>query len=694
MNLSESGWLGLSVADWIVLALYFVVILAIGIWSIRKVHDMADFFMGGRRFGKVFMMFFAFGAGTSSEQAISVVAGTWRVGLAGIWWQFLWLWATPFYWIVAPILRRTRALTTADFFESRYNTSTATLYTVYGIIMSIVFIAGGLYGSGKMVNALTGGRLDQVAIEANVQVPQLNWDAEQGVHVSQRQVQGYEFAILAMTVLFVAYGMAGGLGAAIITDFIQGVLTITFSFLLLPFVFAKIGGFGTLHGQSDIKTGMLDFVARPDVAALLGKEPITPFYVAMLSITALAGIVVQPHIMGVCGAGKTEMEGRFGFTVGNFLKRFCTVAWTFTGLACIVWYLGAASPLQHTDRPLTAESGAAWEELDEAARAEAQAAFAALPEDEQIKIASDRTAYARLNRYNSLTAEDELSDDQRAELVGEDKAFADELFGRAAYDILPTIAPGLIGLLLASLLAAVMSTSDAQMVISSGLFTENIYRRFFVRNATQSHYLWVGRFAGLAIVTLALLLQSTFTDVIDALKVIIKTPAVIGISLWFGISWRRWNSWAVWGSTICGVAAWVMVANYPATVHSWGILPDSLFAISDDGTATKMFDAWQMLCFMSAGIVSGLVISLLTPMQPKDKLDHFYSLMHTPITPGEEIEKPCTLPENPAPQEPRLIANSNIELPRPTLVDIGGFLLAWAAVAFIIWLTSYLAGAL
>ena len=78
---------------------------------------MTDFFMGGRRFGKVFMMFFAFGSGTSSEQTISVVAGTWRVGLAGIWWQFLWLWATPFYWIVAPVMRRMRALTTADFFE-------------------------------------------------------------------------------------------------------------------------------------------------------------------------------------------------------------------------------------------------------------------------------------------------------------------------------------------------------------------------------------------------------------------------------------------------------------------------------------------------------------------------------------------------------------------------------------------------
>ena len=109
--------LGMHWLDWTVLAVYFAVIVAIGVWSLKKAQNMTDFFMGGRRFGKVFMMFFAFGAGTSSEQAISVVAGTWRVGLAGIWWQFLWLWATPFYWIVAPVMRRMRALTTADFFE-------------------------------------------------------------------------------------------------------------------------------------------------------------------------------------------------------------------------------------------------------------------------------------------------------------------------------------------------------------------------------------------------------------------------------------------------------------------------------------------------------------------------------------------------------------------------------------------------
>ena len=646
---AETAWLGLSWVDWAVLFGYFVVVLAIGLWSLKRVKDMADFFMGGRRFGKIFMMFFAFGAGTSSEQAISVVAGTWRVGLAGIWWQFLWLWATPFYWIVAPVMRRMRALTTADFFEARFNTSTATLYSIYGIVMAIVFIAGGLYSSGKMINALTGGQLEVVAEDVNIQVPDATWDQESRSFVfGKRQVEGYEFAILAMTVLFVTYGMAGGLGAAIITDFIQGVLTITFSFLLLPFVFDMIGGFGALNSQGDVKPGMFDLVASADIARALGREPITAFYIIMLSVTALTGIVVQPHIMGVCGAGKTEFEGRFGFTVGNFLKRFCTVAWTFTGLACIAWYLGDASPLKQSDDP-------ADQQTYEALTMRASEEYNNLPEAEQNRI-----------------------DDA-------DKAFADELFGKAAYDILPTILPGLVGLLMASLLAAMMSTGDAQMVVGSGLFTENIYKRFLYRNGSAGHYLWVGRIAGLFIVALALVLQSTFTDVIDALKVILKTPALIGISLWFGIVWRRWTTGAVWMSTLAATAAWFVVGNWEKVFEGHPQLLDFMF---HDG---KMYDSWQMACYLSAGVFVGILTSFITPRVSQEKLDHFYTLIHTPVTPGEHVAAPCTLPENPAPKGEKLFNLDDVEIPKPTWVGMLGFIGAWICVGLIIWLTYYLA---
>jgi len=637
-------WLGLSWIDWAVVIVYLLLVTGLGIMSYLKVKDMADYFMGGRRFGKVFMMFFAFGAGTSSEQAISVVTGTWRAGLAGIWWQFLWLWATPFYWLVAPILRRMRALTTSDFFQARYDTSTATLYSLFGIMMSISFIAAGLFGSGKMASALTGGELDTLADTLAIQVPEVTWNAEQlAIETGMRQLSGYEIAILAITVLFVAYGMAGGLGAAIVTDFVQGILTISFSFLLLPWALKQVGGFEGLHAFGEVKQGMFDLFGREEVAQILGREPINVFYVVMLSLTALAGIVVQPHIMGVCGAGKTEFEGRFGFTFGNFIKRLCTVAWTFTGLACIVWYLTPSLS------PLTDETR-----------------LALTPPNSSVVEESERT----------ISFDEEL-----------DREFADSLFGRAAYDILPAVAPGLVGLLLASLLAAIMSTSDAQMVVSSGLFTENIYRRFIAPDRTQKHYLFVGRVAGLAIVALSLILQTTFTDVIDALHVIIKTPAAIGISLWIGIMWRGWTPLAVWVSSLVAYATWAFVAFFPTVLSRFEFLH---FAMNDD--LTRMREAWVYVAYLSTGVVAGLIVSLISKRTPKEKLDHFFLLMRTPVRYGEEVGGPCELPDDPAPPIPKLIDHPDIELPRFDRVDLGGFALAWVLVGLIVLATYWLAG--
>lgn len=658
--------LGIHFADWVVLALYFVVIIAIGVWSASKIRNAADFFMGGRRFGKLSIMFFAFGSDTNSDQSVNAIAGTWRAGLAGIWWQFLWLPVIPFYWLIAPLLRRLRALTTADFFGTRFSPSVAVLYSVYGIIISIVVIAGGLYGSGKMINALTGNALDEIAVQQNIQVPSvgLNWvtiedpaipqdevKSQLAFSVGYRRVQGYEFAILAMTILFVGYGMAGGLGAAIVTDLIQGILTVTLSIMLLPFAFSKIGDLGAPQNAGDSGPGLFDFVANPEVASIMGQEPVTLFYIVMLSITALMGIIVQPHIIGVCGAGKTEYESRFGFTVGNFVKRLCAVAWTFTGVAFIAWYMSAAGPLATSTDP----------------------AEQAMYQDLQMRVSAD---------YEALPADEA----QRIDAV--DKSFADEVFGRAAYDILPAICPGFIGLLMVSLLAAMMSTGDAQMVMSSGLFTENLYKKFITPYGSDMHYAWVGRIAGLLIVASALILQAFFTDIVHAMKVILKTPAIIGVSMWFGLFWKRWNPTSVWVSTIVGSIVWFYASFYGPELYR-GILPfESMYRFVND--IPQLGDAWQMVFVLTATVVSGCLASLVTQRQSNMQLDRFFVLLQTPVEPDENVIIPCRVPEDSNRRDP-IIEIGDWQFPKPTKLGMLGFGLSWLAVVGIIvatWILS------
>ncbi len=245
-------------------------------------------------------MMHGFGTGTHSDQAVGVASKTFSSGLSGIWYQWLWLFVTPFYWLIAPLLRRFRAITMADVFVARYDQSVGMLFAFIGMVNLMVNIGLILKGSSAIISATFGEAISSSTI------------------------------IVIMTILFLIYGIVGGLTAAIVTDFFQGILTIIFSFFLLPFVLSAVGGLEGMHRT----------IADPKMFSLIAPEEIGIFYIVIISINGLVGWVTQPHTMGNCAAGKTEMDGRIGVTCGNFIKRFCTVAWSLTGLAAVAYLIG------------------------------------------------------------------------------------------------------------------------------------------------------------------------------------------------------------------------------------------------------------------------------------------------------------------------------------------------------------------
>ena len=66
---------------------YFILMIAIGIWSRRKIHNMDDYYIGGRRFGKFLMIMFGFGLGSHADTAVGVAAQSYKIGMAGIWYR-------------------------------------------------------------------------------------------------------------------------------------------------------------------------------------------------------------------------------------------------------------------------------------------------------------------------------------------------------------------------------------------------------------------------------------------------------------------------------------------------------------------------------------------------------------------------------------------------------------------------------
>jgi len=185
-------------------------------------------------------------------------------------------------------------------------------------------------------------------------------------------------------------------------------------------------------------------------------------------------------------------------------------------------------------------------------------------------------------------------------------------------------------------------------------------------------------------VTLAIVLQTTFTDVIDAVKFVIKTTAPVGISFWIGIAWRGWTPAAVWVSSLVAYAVWAACALFPGTLAAAGL---GALTVEIDGRL-RVADAWTILLYLSAGLLAGLVTSLCSPRPPRERLDRFFRLLRTPVRPGEVVAEPCTLPERPEPEVHRWFPRGDIELPRPSREGMAGLLVACGFVALIAALPS------
>ena len=487
--------LGLHPLDIIVLIGYLFVIILIGLWASRTVKKTGDFFLAGRRLGKFMTAMLNFGTGTHSDQAVGVISKVYQVGLAGIWYQWLWLMKTPFDWVMAPIWRRLRVVTTADYFKNRYNQGVASLYAGLAIVILMQNIGTMLLGSGRIIERIT-----------EHQVP-------------------FAVAVIGMTVMFVTYGMAGGFAAAAVTDVLQGVLTIVLSFLLLPFALVRVGGFSGLHEK------LSGF--EHDMFSLISPGEITLFFIFMATLNGIVNISVQPHQIPIAVACKTEMDSRIGVTYGILVKRICTVAWAFTGLCAIVLFPKLDNP--------------------------------------------------------------------------------DHAFGALAKTLLPA---GFVGLLLASVFAAVQSSCDALMVTAAGIFIRNVYSVYFQKGRTDRHYLFVSRMASLLVVAGGLSFAFFMPNVIAALELFWKIPALMGIPFWMGIFWRRANPTSVWVSFIAATTAFLAC--------ELGVFDVSL--------------PWEMTMYLSAGLVGGLLGGILTKPQSKEQLDTFYATLLKPVDKEEHLE--------------------------------------------------------
>jgi hypothetical protein len=98
-----------------------------------------------------------------------------------------------------------------------------------------------------------------------------------------------------------------------------------------------------------------------------------------------------------------------------------------------------------------------------------------------------------------------------------------------------------------------------------------------------------------------------------------------------------------------------------------------------------IYDPWVVVFYLTAALVVGIVVSLLTSQVAAERLNLFYNLTRTPISEGEVVRQSCTMPEGVITAERTMLCTAwGLEIPMPSRTSIAGFIAGWFAVAALI----------
>lgn len=161
----------------------------------------------------------------------------------------------------------------------------------------------------------------------------------------------------------------------------------------------------------------------------------------------------------------------------------------------------------------------------------------------------------------------------------------DQVWGVAAREILGPLNMGLVGLMLACLLAAMMSSADAYMIVTSALVVRNVYAPFVNPNATEQQSVRIARLSGLTIIVGATIVSLAMGDVFGQFKLAIELPLLFAAPFWLGIFWRRVNATAVW-LTIGFVGIVFFVLPYLLPVLNPSMRTDPAYTVSTEVVTT------------------------------------------------------------------------------------------------------------
>jgi len=471
---------GINILDIIIVAIFLFVLIWIGARTTKDNKSTQDFFLAGRKLNKMYQFFLNFGCSTHADQTVAVTREIYRQGIGGMWIQFLVLFLTPFYWFTTFFFRRVRLVTIGDFFAERFRSRF--LGAAYAVFFVLMSVLGG--GVGYIVAAKTVMAMTPKPL-SECTIAERRSIEEFGEFRSLQELKktGLNEVQNARYLDLVEKNKKGELNS-----FISYIKPVWFYiiFSVIACIYTMMGGFRAAV-LTDIVQGYLIII----------------FSIILIPV----GLIKVGGFSGLHASVPDYMFSLFGSPVMSEYAWYTILAMVLANLVSIIAVSTGMQTAGSAKNEMTARLGMIW------------GMFA----KRVMMIMWALAGLIAIALYAGKLHDPDL------------------IWGHMSHELL---VPGAIGLMLAGILAATMSSLGASSVSYSALFIRNIYQPVFPEK-TERHYIFTSRI----IIALTLLggigVALYLNNLLELFKYIISIPAIFGASVWLGFIWRRLTKWAV-----------------------------------------------------------------------------------------------------------------------------------------------------
>jgi len=174
---------------------------------------------------------------------------------------------------------------------------------------------------------------------------------------------------------------------------------------------------------------------------------------------------------------------------------------------------------------------------------------------------------------------------------------------------------GLLGLLIAALLAAFMSTYAATVNAAPAYIVNDVYKRYINPNASERRYVWMSYATSLAVVVVG----TTFGFFIPDLNTVVLW--IVG-ALYGGYTAANLLKWYWWRFNSHGYF-WGMAAGIAAA----GIVPEAMSLLFGEGAFGEARPVYGFPIILALSVIGCIAGSVLTPPDDEDVLKNFYRMV-------------------------------------------------------------------